>query len=253
MKRRSPLNLIIDFIVMACILLGGRLILPIIAAPVGDQNSFLVDRYYSGIECTGQPEPWMLARADQSDIGKTVTVSFPQLLKDAQYDDKWYVFESIKIAYLQNADSAGRLLVLENVEGNDWASCLTIYEPEWVGVDALMENLNREFRAKVICRVNILRDEMQYFGAAISSALRADPSLAIDPSSDQAASRQEPLFFCGKIAYIDSDKKYADGIFKIREDIWASFSCCELSAALNANDQFTQIIQRYDLEEYLGI
>lgn len=248
MKKPTKIILIICLILLVCAALFVRLIL----LPVGD-NISLFGRMT--VRTPGSLlEPWMLPRADQSDIGQTVTLSFPQLLKDSQYDDQDPLNpdapEVMHIAYLYNGEKkTGALAVITETEHNSSLACLTIYEPEWTGGEGLFSNLTEEFQAKVIHRANIdWMEGISYFGAAVYGDLKEDPTLAIDPSNYEESPQKEFQCFYGRFYYGEEEIGQP-----LTEDITAAFLTYDLSTRTPQNDVFLRIAERFELEAYLGI
>ena len=131
--------------------------------------------------------------------------------------------EYVRVAYIYNpVENTGRLIVITELEISNTLSCLTVYEPEWVGGEGLFANLDKEFQAKIIHRVNITRTEGKYyFSQMIWQYKEDDPTVEIDIPSYLDQEQQEIQSFYGSIFYTDSDDAY-----KIQEVVGASFICC---------------------------
>lgn len=104
-----------------------------------------------------------LPKADQSDIGQTVTLSFLDLLAGEQYDEgnrpANYPEEFI-FAYVYHAETAtGRLAVFQRVSEDPSLCCVTVYAPEWAGGEGLCNALREPFQAEIIARTNITKKE----------------------------------------------------------------------------------------------
>lgn len=237
-------------ITLTIILLCASIFAVFVVLPVGNNNSLLWEilPHQPG----SLPKPWMLPRADQTDIGDTVTISLPQMLDAAQFDDQDPLnpdgAEKLHIVYIYNSvEQTGRLVVITEVEGNTQACCLTLYEPEWVGGEAFFSNLSKTFQARIIHRVNIAWMEgMPYFDGMLYEYEKEYPYAVVDIPAYEDTSRENNLYFCGCISYAEGD-----GEFLLQENVAAKFLCCELSQADCVNDLIMSIVERYNLDKYL--
>lgn len=233
-------------LIFSIILLCAALFVGLILLPVGN-NISLYWRTFP--QAPGSlPPTWMLPKAEKSDIGQTVNISFPQLLADSQYDDQDPLNadqpEVMHIVYLENAN---RLAVIAEVENNhDWAT-LTVYEPDWSGTQNLFANRGEEFDAKIIHRQNISWMEgITYIGNQINRDMQEDPTLAIDPNKYTGASQGKCVY--GRFYYGKEEIGQA-----ITDDITATFLAYDLSKLTTQNDVFLRIVEKYDLSQHLGI
>ena len=195
-----------------------------------------------------QPQPWMLPKAEKSDVGQTVTISFPQLLKDSQYDDQDPLNpdrpEVMHIVYLEDAN---KLAVITEMESNKSLASLTIYAPEWTGSESLFSNLTEGFQAKVIHRVNVnWMEGIIYIGNQIYGELKEDPTLAIDPSKFTEASQKQCIY--GRFYYGQEEIGQP-----LTDDITAVFLAYDLSKLTAQNDVFLRIVEKYGLSKHLGL
>ena len=229
------------WIIAICILLVcAALFVGLVLFPVGN-NISLFWRIFPHAPGS-QPQPWMLPKADKSDLGQTVTISFPGLLYDSQYDDQDPLNpdgpEDVYIIYLE---SSNRLAVITEVANNhDWAT-LTVYEPDWSGTQSLFANRREEFAVKIIHRQNISWMEgIIYLGNQIYGDLKEDPSLAIDPSGYTTPSSMKSPCIYGR---------FFIGDFLFTE----TFLAYDLSKLTTQNDVFLRIVEKYDLRQHLGL
>lgn len=192
--------------------------------------------------------PEEIPPADLGDIGQTVMFSFPQLLKDSQYDDQDPLNpdapEVMHIVYLEDAN---RLAVITEMESNKSLACLTVYEPEWIGSGNLMANLAQEFQAKIVHRVNI--DWMEgiiYMGNQIYGDLKEDSFLELDPSRYTGVSQGKCIY--GRFYYGQEEIGQA-----ITDEITATFLAYDQSTLTTKNDVFMRIVERFDLSKYLDL
>lgn len=235
------------WIIAICILLVcAALFVGLILLPVGNNISLY---WRSSLHAPGSlPEPWMLPKAEMSDIGQTVTISFPQLLKDSQYDDQDPLNpdrpEVMHIVYLEDAN---KLAVITEMESNKSLASLTIYAPEWTGSESLFANLTEEFQAKVIHRVNVnWMEGIIYIGNQIYGELKEDPTLAIDPSEFTEASQKKCIY--GRFYYGEEEIGQ-----EITDEITATFLAYDLSKLTAQNDVFLRIAEKYGLSKHLGL
>ena len=234
------------WILTVCILLVcAALFVGLILLPVGN-NISLYWRIFP--QAPGSlPPAWMLPRAEKSDVGQTVTVSFPQLLKDSQYDDQDPLNpdqpEVMHIVYLEDTN---KLAVITEVENNhDWAT-LTVYEPNLSGTQNLFANRGEEFDAKIIHRQNISWMEGTiYIENKILGTLKNDPSLAIDPSTYTAPSSMQTPCIYGR--FFSDTNEVGDLLFT------ETFLAYDLSKLTTQNDVFLRIVEKYGLRQHLGL
>lgn len=100
--------------------------------------------------------------ADRSDIGETVTLSFPELLAANPYEGDLSpeLMDHMSFVYVYDSQTGkGKLTVFTRVPGDLSLCCVTVYEPEWVGGEGLCQNLTGSFQAKVVERKNITSKE----------------------------------------------------------------------------------------------
>lgn len=205
--------------------------------------------------------PMWIPRADQSDVGQTVSLSFQNMWEqnqfDRQYDasdessDTWFV-------YVYDPDKETNLLaVFQAVKANAGIAQVTFYQPEWAGIPQMREFLNKPFSAKVLRRTNIDFMEYVYIGNACGlyseetqKALGSD--LLHIPAFDGSYSGTQ--YYLGTI----TDRTNP-------EDFW--ISCGEgLQLAIQGNtldncsqkfssnvNVFLRIIERFNLKKKLGL
>lgn len=99
--------------------------------------------------------------ADRSDIGKVIAVSLPELQASIPYEGVLDPEGMDHLSFIYVYDgrkNSGRLTVFTRCTDERYC-CVTVYEPEWQGSEALCENLTGSFQAKVIARKNITSKE----------------------------------------------------------------------------------------------
>lgn len=100
--------------------------------------------------------------ADRSDIGETITLSFPELLTANPYEGDFSPEGNDHMSFVyvyESQTGKGKLTVFTRVPGDPSLCCVTVYEPEWVGGEGLCQNLTGSFRAKVVECKNITSKE----------------------------------------------------------------------------------------------
>lgn len=103
-----------------------------------------------------------IPRADRSDIGEVVTLSFPELLAANPYEGNLSpeLMDHMSFVYVFDSQMGkGKLTVFSRVAGNKTYCCVTVYEPEWVGGEGLCQNLTGSFQARVVARKNISSED----------------------------------------------------------------------------------------------
>lgn len=145
-----------------------------------------------------------LPKADQSDIGQTVTLSFLDLLAGEQYDEgnrpANYPEEFI-FAYVYHAETnTGRLATFQRVSDAPSLCCVTVYAPEWAGGEGLCNALREPFQAEVVARVNITKKEGLHLMANAAHYYGQFPqSLLVDVENYSEASIPYTQYFLAKM------------------------------------------------------
>lgn len=205
--------------------------------------------------------PIWIPRADQSDVGQAVSLSFQNMWEqnqfDRQYDasgdsaDTWFV-------YVYAPDKETNLLAaFQAVKEDAGIAQVTFYQPEWAGISQMREFLNKLFNAKVLCRTNIDFMEYVYIGNAVGLY-----------TEDQQEALQNEILHISTFDGDCSGTQYYLGILTDRanpEDFWIScgddlqlaiqgntLDNCSQEFSSNVN-VFLRIIKRFQLEKKLGL
>lgn len=205
--------------------------------------------------------PIWIPRADQSDVGQTVSLSFQNMWEqnqfDRQYDasgesfDTWFV-------YVYDPDKETNLLaVFQAVKEDASIAQVTFYQPEWAGIPQMREFLNKPFSAKVLRRTNIDFMEYVYIGNAAGNYL-----------PDHQEALQNEILHIPAFDGSYSGTQYYLGTLTDRtnpEDFWIScgddlqlaiqgntFDNCSQEFSSNVS-VFLRILKRFRLERELGL
>lgn len=177
------------------------------------------------------PDPDSIPKADQSDVGKTVTLSIGNKTFDYFYDSK---------------SGKERLMVLESVNFYENLGKITIYETKLGGLDGLIAALKKPINAKIIAVSNISWEEVNY---AHTAKEYLDSSIPCGRfSSEELINLSAPAknprtnqWYCSVQSWDSSD---VIGFLSNLTD--------EPSEVLTTRmDRINSILQRYDLAKYL--
>lgn len=175
--------------------------------------------------------PDSIPKADQSDVGKTVTLSIGNKTFDYFYDSQ---------------SKKERLMVLESVNFYENLGKITIYETKLGGLDGLIAALKKPINAKILAVSNISWEEFnyayipkEYLDGSISSGRFSTDEL-IDLSAPVKNSRTDQ-WYCSVKSYNSSD---VNGLLSNLTE--------EPSAVLQTRmNRIDSILTRFDLKKYL--
>ena len=239
MKKHLKWLLIIALAVLVC----AGLFVKFVVFPVGNNNSLLWEKLTFSPPGS-LPEPWMIAPADRSDIGQTVSLHLPTLLGNTQYDNSDSLgnpntSEQLLFVYLYDeATGLSRLVVTEELAENPQNCRLTVFEPEWIGGEALCANLEKPFSAKILHRVNISWYERNFLVQMMWGTQKEQPALIIDPAVWQDHAGQGTQRIYGMYFYDDESSDKPMTLWLQQEDP-------------NYARVFQRIADRFDLAQYL--
>lgn len=205
--------------------------------------------YYSTLP-GGLPAVWTIEKADQSDVGKTVSLSFSSMF-DNGGDLFVYVFDPQK--------DSGRLAVFSLIPNDIGNYLVTVYAPEWTGADGLCKALDDDFPATVVSVTNVSMLEAQYLLAATYYSKHQvnlfDDSEFLDiynpaePDNDN-----EIRFYFGRLSDGSSTEKHWSAI---TDDLSV---CIVANSKKNGSEQFhialdnfLRTVRRFWLQNELGL
>ena len=205
--------------------------------------------YYSTLP-GGLPAVWTIEKADQSDVGKTVSLSFSSMF-DNGGDLFVYVFDPQK--------DSGRLAVF-SLNPNDIGNYLvTVYAPEWTGADGLCKALDDDFPAKVVSVTNVSMLEAQYLRASTHyskdrfNLLNDSEFLNIQNPAEPDTGNATQFYF-GRLSDGSRTEKHWTAI---TEDLSV---CIVANSKENCSDQFRialdnllRTVRRFWLQNELGL
>ena len=176
-------------------------------------------------------DPASIPKADQSDVGKTVTLSIGNKTFDYFYDSQ---------------SKKERLMVLESVDFYENLGKITIYETKLGGLDGLIAALKKPIEAKIIAVSNISWEEYNY---AYTYKEYLEDSIPIGEfSADELIDLSAPVknsrtdqWYCSVQSYDSSD---VNSLLSNLTD--------EPSAVLQTRmNRIDSILGRFDLKKYL--
>lgn len=205
--------------------------------------------YYSTLP-GGLPAVWTIEKADQADVGKTVSLSFSSML-DNGGDLFVYVFDPQK--------DSGRLAVFSFIPNDMVNYRITVYAPEWAGADGLYEAFDNEFSAKVVSVTNVSMVEAQLLNASTRFSEEqiqryADSELMDVINATSPDSGEATQFYFGRLSDGSRTEKHWTAI---TEDL---IVCIVANSKENCSDQFRialdnllRTVRRFWLQNELGL
>lgn len=176
-------------------------------------------------------DPASIPKADQSDVGKTVTLSIGNKTFDYFYDSQ---------------SKKERLMVLESVNFNENLGKITIYETKLGGLDGLIDALKKPIEAKIIAVSNISWEEVNYAHTAKESLENSIPGGRF--SADELIDLSAP------VKNSRTDQWYCSVQSRDSSDVIGLLSNLteEPSAVLQTRmNRIDSILSRFDLKKYL--
>ena len=197
-------------------------------------------------------DPKDLPKADRLDIGSTVAVSMETLLQELPEGEKTVTF-----AYVYNGtEQTGRLVAITYYEYEKPAAILTVYEPEWSGIEGLLSAIEGTFPAKIVDRAIISAEENRRllmnsyrvsYDAVLKDAEIISPSNGMQPAGDGMH------YYFGHISNQSNDSK----CYKTQAgNYWMLVGSAENSASESVLSGITNLkatAKRFKLETSLGI
>lgn len=188
--------------------------------------------------------PWLIPKAYTGDAGQTKTLTFAEILNAKQTgpdslgnDPK----ESLTFVYVYDpATETGRLGILDSVPSSSVCS-MTIYEPEWKGIEGLVSALDSRFAAKIVHRVNMdfMEGEVYLHNTALPSDKEEEARL-VDLENPTAPTEAGLQYYFGVMYY--------DGVSTRVQSLGNGLSAAIMCAKAETDrDAFLSIVKRFDL------
>ena len=134
--------------------------------------------------------PFFLRRAPRSDVGETVRVFMKQIREQSE--------GGLCFAYIFNAQSnSGRLALFTYVPDDLSVFCLTVYEPEWKGIDRMCDAFADGFHAKIVERAYITFEEAMNIQASFIVDEYYDDSEVVAFPSPEPTDTEDIYYYYG--------------------------------------------------------
>lgn len=213
------------------------------------------------------PALWELPKATNTSVGHTETVSFAKWAKEIDDD--------VPFVYIFNPDTGTGRLAVSQIPSLYWpssvmlpgkndfqkVSLLTVYTPEWKGLDGLLGALTGIFSAKMESCTFISYQEGQYllnsFTPSTSDYKTLDNAEIIDPLADSLPEDVHPglKIYTGIISHTPRDTqsgwtKLENGLYVHLAGTLTDTPSQGLSERISV---FNNIVERFKLQETMGM
>lgn len=198
----------------------------------------------------GLKNPLFLPKAQLWDIGQMKTLSAQSITAETGIN------EDIIFVYTYNTEEdSGRLAIYTDVPDNSQISCLTIYKPEWSGIDELYDAFQNGFEARLVNRTYIDWMEEYYFRTRLH-----DSDLEYDFLDSEYVDFSDPkelgdglIYYFGRITAYERDESW----YPMEQGIYITAVGNTKEAAgeemADAIEYFERTLDRFWLRSSLGI
>lgn len=190
------------------------------------------------------PDPSKIPKANVDDVDAVKTLNYAEIIDNKQMGPDALgndPIEDLTLVYVYNpATGIGRLGILDTLI-NPSISTMTIYEPEWKGIEGLVASLNSTFTAKVIYRVNLsyMEGEMYLQNTAFVTDT-TDPDWIVDLENPTPNPKDGLQYYVVAVLY--------DHINKRLQPIGNGLSASATSLTNETRKYvFLRIVERFDL------